>query len=237
MSSAIFCAHVGHGGIEERAVARQAPRVRRVGRRLQRTNPDARPRAGASDRRRRGRGMSRKLLVAAIPRADAGLVRAALRLPAVVDHRERPVRARRRQLDDVLRVGEHGRRRCSCRRPNTSRCCRTPAAPAGAGWRTSARQNACSAANADSPACPARETTSQTSSARSPSCDADAAAAHVGPEADALARLGTPARVAVHARWGHPSSQSSSSTDETVSETCRSIGSHGRSRRFSVWNT
>src|SRR5439155_25105074 len=48
----------------------------------------------------------RELLVAPIPGAHAGFVFAAPRLPAIVGHRERPVCTRRRQLDDVLGVDE-----------------------------------------------------------------------------------------------------------------------------------
>ena len=169
MSSATFCSTSGTVGSRYASVARQPPRVRRIGRRLQRTDPDAGPRAGATISAASA-GMSGNFSLPRSHMPTPALSVAALRLPAVVDHRERAIAAGRRQLDDVPRVGEHRSPRCSCRRPNTSRCCRTR----GCAGRRGAR-HICAAERVDAPRTPIRrrdrraQTTSHTSSARSPS--------------------------------------------------------------------
>ncbi len=140
----------------------------------------------------------RELLVAAIPRADARLGLSSLRLPAVVDHRERPIRTRRREFDDVLGVGEDGGGAVLAVRP-------VPVVAAVDGLRrhpggrahlpaerVDGREGRLARATR-------RDTTSHTFSTRAPSSTPDAAAAHVRPQADAL-RIGLPEAERVRAR-------------------------------------
>src|SRR3989442_2455322 len=77
----------------------------RISGRLQGADPDSRSCAGPPNLGGQS-GHVRELLIAPIPGAHADFVFTALRLPTIVDHRERPVCTRRRQLDDVLGVGE-----------------------------------------------------------------------------------------------------------------------------------
>src|SRR6185436_9343725 len=79
-----------------------------VGQRLQRTDPDARSRTDPSNVAGEPRHV-RELLVATIPGTNAGLVLASNRLPPVVNHRERTIRAWRRQIDNVLGVDKNRR--------------------------------------------------------------------------------------------------------------------------------
>src|SRR2546426_4841493 len=77
----------------------------RISGRLQGADPDSRSCAGPPNLGGQS-GHVGKLLIAAIPGAHADFVFAAHRLPTIVDHRERPVCTRGRELDDVLSVGE-----------------------------------------------------------------------------------------------------------------------------------
>src|SRR2546426_4206781 len=77
----------------------------RISGRLQGADPDSRSCAGPPNLGGQS-GHVGELLVAPIPDAHADFVFAAPRLPTIVDHRERPVCTRRRELDDVLSVGE-----------------------------------------------------------------------------------------------------------------------------------
>src|SRR5947209_17591902 len=77
----------------------------RISGRLQRADPDSRSRASPPNLGGQS-GHVWELLVAPIPDSHADFVFAAPRLPTIVDHRERPVCTRRRELDDVLGVGE-----------------------------------------------------------------------------------------------------------------------------------
>src|SRR3989442_15432182 len=77
--------------------------------RLQGAETDSRSRAGSPNLGGQS-GHVRELLVAPIPCAHAAFIFASLRLPTIVNHRERAVGNRRRELDDVLRVNEDCRR-------------------------------------------------------------------------------------------------------------------------------
>src|SRR5207302_10019844 len=88
---------------------RQAPKIGSISGRLQGADPDSRSRAGPPNLGGQS-GHVGELLVTPIPGAHADFVFAAPRLPTIVDHRERPVCTRWRELDDVLGVGKYCRR-------------------------------------------------------------------------------------------------------------------------------